>query len=131
MESDRIAELLYDALKHEYVVYVDDVLKAVGFLLIALGWLLTSETASKALQAPNMNTIAACCILAVAANIAFLLIGHYIRARRLAESLTRVAPEARDLVVNYSIRLEHILVNTVVLSALVILLFVVVWHLRE
>src|SRR5436190_24257161 len=104
MKPDRIAELLYEALKHEYTMYVDDILKTVGFLLVALGWLLTSETARKALRIRGTNTLAAICAAVVTSNIIFLLVGHYLRARRIEDSLTTMAPEMHDLIANYAIQ---------------------------
>jgi uncharacterized membrane protein len=130
VQQSRIVELSYEALKHEYIVYVDDVLKAVGFLLVALGWLLTSETARKTLQARNVNSIVLCCVAAVGVNVGGLLAGHYLRSQRIQESLNRLAPEMHDLVVNYAISPEHVLLNAIVLYVLIFLLFLIVWRLR-
>jgi hypothetical protein len=124
MKTDRVAELLHEALKHEYTVYVDDALKYVGFLMVALGWLLTSETARKALQARIVNAVAAACMLAVAANTGLVLWGHYLRSCRIQEKLLRLAPETRELVVTYAITPGHVLLNALALGALVIVLFV-------
>jgi hypothetical protein len=130
MKSDRIAELLYEALKQEYTMYVDDILKTVGFLVVVLGWLLTSETARKALQVRVTNTLATICTVFVAGNIVLLLVGHYLRSRQLEDGLTRIAPEMHDLIVNYAIQPGHLLINALALGPLVALLLAVIWRLR-
>lgn len=128
MQPSRVIELLYEALKHEYVVYVDDVLKSVGFLLVALGWLLTSETARKALQAPRTNALATACVAAVGVNLALVLYGHYLRSHTLELALLSAAPEMSLLIQNYAISPIQVAVNALALGALVALILLALRH---
>jgi hypothetical protein len=125
MDSNRQLELLYDSLKHEYTTYIDGVLKSAGFMLLALGWLLTSESARTALR--SSRTITLLCVMVLLLNIAGMVIGHYIRSRRIQMNLRRLAPEMEPLIRNYSIVASHILVNALALIPLFVILVLMVW----
>ena len=131
MTIERQVELFYDAMKHEYVSYVDDVLKIVAFLLASVGWLLTSDDARNALSKddPKMFVLTILALLTV--NIFLVLYGHFLRSVRLQKRLLQESQSLQFLADNYVIRGVHLAVNIIAIGALLILLAAIVWSVRE
>jgi len=77
------------------------------------------------------NTSAAICAAVVTSNSILPLVGHYLRASRIEDSLTTMAPEMHDLIANYAIQPVHLLINALALGPLVVLLLAVIWRLRD
>jgi hypothetical protein len=122
METDKRFSLFYDALKDEYKSYVEDVVKSLGFLIIAIGWIVTSESARLFLASPKVNGFALACTLGLAVCNLAVYIGHYFRSARLKRQILLLDSEASELVANYSLSPLHIAINAVTIGGLFVLL---------
>ena len=80
MENSKRFELFYDALKDEYKSYVEDVVKSLGVLIIAIGWIMTSEGTRTFLAGSKVNAVALICTVVLAAANFTVYIGHYLRS---------------------------------------------------
>lgn len=125
MDINRQIELLYDALKHEYTVYIDDVLKSIGFLVLGLGWLVTSDKGRQVLHSSKI--LALLCVLVLCVNSISLVIGHYVRSRRLQSNIRLLTKEMDVLIRNYSIVALHMLVTLLALMPLYAMLVMLIW----
>ncbi|WP_374502433.1 hypothetical protein [Zoogloea sp.] len=131
METDKRFNLFYDALKDEYKSYVEDVVKSLGFLIVAIGWIMTSEGARSYLASPRVNGFALACTLLLAACNFAVYIGHYLRSARLKKQLLLQDPEASELVANYALSPLHIAINSVTIAGLFVFLAVQVVALEK
>jgi len=131
MENSKRFELFYDALKEEYKSYVEDVVKSLGFLIIAIGWIMTSDGARTFLAGSKVNAVALTCTVVLAACNFTVYIGHYLRSKRLKDQLLACDSDAGELVANYYLRPAHIVLNSVTIGGLFVLLFVLIAALRR
>ena len=131
MENTKRLDLFYDALKDEYKSYVDDVVKSIGFLVVAIGWIMTSDGARAFLTNGQVNTVALACTVVLGACNLVIYIGHYFRSARLKQQILLLDSEASELVANYAIRVVHIVVNSVTMGGFFVLLVLLISSLRR
>lgn len=122
MDTQKQSELLYDALKEEYKAYIDDALKTVGFLLLALGWLLTSKNAAEVLEKQSTPVIGAVIILALTLNIMGVFGGHIARSRKIQGAMIELGIHPPTLIANYAISAPHLLLIALAILPLIGLL---------
>lgn len=130
METTRQIELHYQALVDEYKVYVDDVVKSLGFIVIALGWVVTSDGARTFLKGNHANKVALVAIAILAVCNFAVYLGHYTRSTRLQRLITSLDPDCYEVTRNYLLTPLHIAVNCTTIGALFALLLVLVATLR-
>jgi hypothetical protein len=123
MDDAKHIERLYDALKDEFKLYVDSLLKIVGFLLVGLGWLLTSDGAKAALSHPGLHRSTVVGLWFLAANVVLLVLAHYVRSRRLKNVLSKLVPDQAVVVENYMIHPFQVFINALAIGGLFWLLF--------
>lgn len=109
MDTEKQSNLLYDALKEEYKGFIDDALKTVGFLLLALGWLLTSDNAENVLATRSTSTVSVIIILSLTINIMGVFGAHFARSRKIRNTMLALEIHPPVLIANYAISLPHLL----------------------
>ncbi|WP_368564710.1 hypothetical protein [Pseudoxanthomonas sp. UTMC 1351] len=123
MDDAKHIERLYDALKDEFKLYVDSLLKIVGFQLLGLGWLLTSEGAKTALAHRGLHQSTQLGLWLLAANVVLLILAHYFRSRRLKKVLNTLVPDQAVVIENYMIQPFQVFINALAIGGLFWLLF--------
>lgn len=130
MDKQQKIDCFYDALISEYKAYIDDVIKSIGFLILALGWVLTSKNAQALFGQPNMATIVIGGIVILMIANLFVYFSHYNRSARLSEKILDLDHDCADIVDNYRLTCKHIVLNLFTILSLFGLLITLVLQLK-
>ena len=89
-------DMIYTSMTHLSKEYVDDVMKTIAFLLLAIGWIVTSDRSRAFLSTENVNLTALIAIVFIALTHVLLSIGAFRTSQvkmRLLEDLDYVSRE--------------------------------------
>ena len=112
--------------------YVDDTMKTISFLLLIMGWFITSERSREYLRANRYARSAALtAIPAVALMHAFLIHGFYARSQAKVGALERLSYLGSDFYADDAVTLPLLTANLAIHLILFGTLFVLVWALKS
>lgn len=121
-------KILVDQIKENYLRYVDNVWKTIQFLVVAIGWLLTSSNAKATIASSRLVQIYTSIVILA------LFLGHVFVEIRFLRDSQRIAARIRDRMgcqvasdtKLWQVHLSLVSINTCLIFVLFLFVFIIV-----
>lgn len=132
IEIEKKFNLIYESLKDVHSRYVTDVMKALAFLIICIGWFITSDKSRNFLK--NNRTVRISFIIALVVICAIHIrsqITTYIYSKHIFTDLSDMNYFDPKYYESYKITIEHLITNSIMNTVLFVGLILILFSLKE
>lgn len=125
-------EIVYESLKDKYKGYVTDIMKTLAFLLICIGWFITSDKSRNFFKKNKVIRISAIIALVIIGIIHInASINTYISSKDIISDLSCLKYLDMKFYANYEITIKQLITNLIQNTVLFAVLIIIICSLKE